>query len=102
MYTLGALLLAAILLGAVVSVIDSVLRLVGIRGVIAKLPIIGAHWGLIISIAMMWLTDVNLAGNWGLSFPDEWMVWVANGAIIYGMIPVKDAAISMINKGFRM
>jgi hypothetical protein len=51
---------------------------------------------------MVWLTDVNLAGNWGLSFPDEWMVWVANGAIIYGMIPVKDAAISMINKGFRM
>ena len=102
MYTLGALLLAAILLGAVVSVIDSVLRLAGIHGVIAKLPVIGAHWGLIISIAMMWLTDVNLAGNWGLTFPDEWMVWVANGAIIYGMIPVKDAAISMINKGFRM
>jgi hypothetical protein len=98
MYTLGALLLAAILLGAVVSVIDSVLRLVSVHGVIAKLPIIGAHWGLIISIAMVWLTDVNLAGNWGLSFPDEWMVWVANGAIIYGMIPVKDAAISMINK----
>ncbi|MBJ7504375.1 MAG: hypothetical protein JHC86_01160 [Ilumatobacteraceae bacterium] len=102
MYTLGALLLAAILLGAVVSVIDSVLRLVSVHGVIAKLPIIGAHWGLIISIAMVWLTDVNLAGNWGLSFPDEWMMWVANGAIIYGMIPVKDAAISMINKGFRM
>jgi hypothetical protein len=102
MYTLGVLLLAAILLGAVVSVIDSVLRLVSVHGVIAKLPIIGAHWGLIISIAMVWLTDVNLAGNWGLSFPDEWMVWVANGAIIYGMIPVKDAAISMINKGFRM
>ena len=102
MYTLGALLMAAILLGAVVSVIDSVLRLVSVHGVIAKLPIIGAHWGLIISIAMVWLTDVNLAGNWGLSFPDEWMVWVANGAIIYGMIPVKDAAISMINKGFRM
>ena len=107
MYTLGALLLAAILLGAVVSVIDSVLRLavlrlVSVHGVIAKLPVIGAHWGLIISILMVWLTDVNLAGNWGLSFPDEWMVWVANGAIIYGMIPVKDAAISMINKGFRM
>ncbi len=102
MYTLGALLLAAILLGAVVSVIDSVLRLVSVHGVITKLPIIGAHWGLIISIAMVWLTDVNLAGNWGLSFPDEWMMWVANGAIIYGMIPVKDAAISMINKGFRM
>jgi hypothetical protein len=102
MYTLGALLLAAILLGAVVSVIDSVLRLAGIHGVIAKLPVIGAHWGLLISVLMVWLTDVNLAANWGLMFYEEWMVWVANGAIIYGMIPVKDAAISMINKGFRM
>jgi hypothetical protein len=102
MYTLGALLLAAILLGAVVSVLDSVLRLVGLHGVIAKIPVIGAHWGLIISILMVWLTDVNLAGNWGLGFSDDWMVWVANGAIIYGMIPVKDAAVSMINKGFRM
>ena len=102
MYTLGALLLAAILLGAVVSVIDSVLRLVGLHGVIAKLPVIGAHWALIISILMVWLTDMNPIGGWGMSFGDDWMTWVANGAIIYGMIPVKDAAISMINKGFRM
>lgn len=102
MYTLGALLLAAILLGAVISVIDSILRLVGLHAIIAKIPVVGAHWGLIIGVAMAWLTDVNLAGNWGLSFPDSWMVWVANGAIIYGMIPVKDAAISMISKGFRM
>ena len=74
MYTLGALLLAAILLGAVVSVIDSVLRLVGLHGVIAKIPVVGAHWGLLISILMVWLTDVNLAANWGLGFKDDWMV----------------------------
>lgn len=102
MYTLGALLLAAILLGAVVSFIDSILRLVGLHGIIAKIPVIGAHWALIISVLMVWVTEVNLVANWGLSFPENWMVWVANGAIIYGMIPVKDAAISMINKGFRM
>ena len=38
MYTLGALLLSALLLGAVVSVIESVLQLVGAHGVISKLP----------------------------------------------------------------
>lgn len=102
MYTLGALLLAAILLGAVVSVVDSVLRLVGLQGVIAKIPVIGAHWGLIVSILMVWLADINLAAGWGLKFSDDWMVWVANGAIVYGMVPVKDAAISMLNKGLRM
>jgi hypothetical protein len=51
---------------------------------------------------MVWLTDMNPIGGWGMTFGDDWMTWVANGAIIYGMIPVKDAAISMINKGFRM
>jgi hypothetical protein len=30
------------------------------------------------------------------------MVIVANGAIIYSIIPLKDAIISMVNKGFRM
>jgi hypothetical protein len=29
------------------------------------------------------------------------MIWVANGAVIYGMVPVKDAVVSMIGKGFR-
>ena len=84
------------------SVLDSVLRLVGLHGVIAKIPVIGAHWGLIISILMVWLTGVNLAGNWGLGFSDDWMVWVADGAFIDGTIPVEDAAISMINRRFGM
>jgi len=32
---------------------------------------------------------------------DDWMNIVAGGAIIYGMIPVKDAVINMVNKGLR-
>lgn len=101
MYTLGALLLYALLLGAVVAVIDSVLQLVGLHGVIAKLPVIGAHWSLIISILMVWLIDANPIAGWGISFTDDWMTYVANGAIILGMIPLKDAVVNMVNKGLR-
>ena len=101
MYTLGALLLSALLLGAVISVIESVLQVVGAHGAISKLPIIGAHLSLIIAIGMVWLLDMNPIAGWGVSFSDEWMTYVANGAIILGMIPVKDAVINMVNKGLR-
>jgi hypothetical protein len=93
MYTLGALLLSALLLGAVISVIESVLQVVG--------AIIGAHLSLIIAIGMVWLLKMNPIAGWGVSFSDEWMTYVANGAIILGMIPVKDAVINMVNKGLR-
>ena len=101
MYTLGALLLSALLLGAVVSVIESVLTLVGAQGAISKLPIIGAHLPLIIAIGMVWWLKMNPIAGWGVTFADEWMTYAANGAIILGMIPVKDAVINMVNKGLR-
>jgi hypothetical protein len=101
MYTLGALLLSALLLGAVISVIESVLQLVGAHGAISKLPIIGAHLSLIIAIGMVWLLKMNPIAGWGVTFSKEWMTYVANGAIILGMIPLKDAVINMVNKGLR-
>ena len=101
MYTLGALLLSALLLGAVVSVIESVLQLVGAHGAISKLPIIGTHLSLIIAIGMVWWLKMNPIAGWGVTFSDEWMTYVANGAIILGMIPLKDAVINMVNKGLR-
>ena len=101
MYTLGALLLSALLLGAVVSVIESVLQLVGVHPVISKLPLIGAHLSLIIAIGMVWLLKMDPIAGWEVTFSDEWMTHVANGAIILGMIPLKDAVISMVNKGLR-
>ena len=101
MYTLGALLLLSLLLGAVISVIESVLTLIGIRATIGKLPIIGAHLSLIIAIGMVWLCDITTISGWGISFSDDWMTYVANGAIILGMIPLKDAVVNMVNKGLR-
>jgi len=32
---------------------------------------------------------------------DKWVIIVANGAIVYGIAPVKDATISMVNRGLR-
>lgn len=107
MYTLGALLLLAVLIGAVVSVVESVLSAAGVHDTIKKLPVLGAHLGLIISILVMWFLGLKagnpIAGWWDASDAgvDDWAVYVANGAIVYGMIPLKDAIISMVNKGLR-
>ena len=98
----GELVLLAMLLGAVTTVVDSVLGVVGVSAMIKKLPIIGANWTLIVSIAMMAVIDLDVVGGWGIALSDNWMVWLANGAIVMGMVPVKDAVISMISKGFRM
>ena len=35
-------------------------------------------------------------GTW-----DDWIVIVANGAVVFGMVQVKDAIISMLNRGLR-
>ncbi len=102
MYVLGALLLLAVLLGAVTHVIDSVLRMAGLSASIGKIPIIGANWGLVVSILMMWLLDVNVVGGWVPTYDwDTWLIVVVNGAVVFGMIPVKDAVISMVNRGLR-
>ena len=98
----GELVLLAILLGAVTTVVDSVLGVIGVGAMIKKLPIIGANWTLIVSIAMMAVIDLDVVGGWGIALSDDWMVWLANGAIVMGMVPVKDAVVSMISKGFRM
>jgi hypothetical protein len=56
---------------------------------------------LIVSIIMMAVIDLDVVSGWGIALSSDWMIWVANGAIIYGMVPVKDAVVSMIGKGFR-
>jgi hypothetical protein len=102
MYVLGAILLLAVLLGAVVAVIDSVLGLVKVKDVIAKVPVVGDHWALGVSILMIWLLGVYPAAGWGVLHTEErWINIVLNGAIVYGAIPLKDAVVAMVNKGLR-
>lgn len=105
MYTLGAFLLLAALLGAVTAVIDSVLTTVNAKSAIDKIPVIGAHWGLGISILMMWLYHSNdglmPSIGWGIGTTTDWINIVANGAMVYAAVPVLEAVINMVNKGFR-
>lgn len=103
MYTLGAILLMSVVLGAVVAVIDSVLGIVKLKDTIGKIPVIGDHWGLLISCLMVWLLgeSAHLAAGWGVEMGDEWMNVIINGAVIYGAMPLKDAVISMVGKGLR-
>lgn len=101
MYTLGALLLLATLVGTVIAVVESILATIGLHDTFKNLPLIGAHLGLIISVLVVWFTKAHPAEDWGVKFDDTWVTNVANGAIIYAMIPLKDAVISMVNKGLR-
>ena len=105
MYTLGAFLLLAALLGAVTAVVDSVLGLLKVDAVIKKIPVVGAHWGLAVAILMVWLLGERgmgyPAGGWGVTMDDTWLNIVANGAMDYAAVPLKDAVISMVNKGLR-
>ena len=99
MYVLGAILLLAVLLVAVVAVIDSIFGLVRIKDLIAKVPVIGEHWALGVSILMIWLIDVFPAAGWGIEPDERWLNIVINGAIVYGAIPLKNAVVSLVDKG---
>lgn len=100
----GELVLLAILLGAVTTVVDSVLGLVGLGAMIKKIPVVGSNWTLVVSILMMIVLDYNALEYWGIAVTGwgGWMNPVATGAIVAGMVPMKDAVISMVSKGFRM
>lgn len=100
----GQLVLLAILLGAVTTVVDSVLGVVGLGAMIKKIPVVGSNWTLIVSILMMAVLDYSPLTYWGIELSgwSGWMGTVASGAIICGMVPMKDAVISMVSKGFRM
>jgi hypothetical protein len=102
MYVLGALLLLAVLLGAVTHVVNSIFSTFGLSQTIGKIPIIGANWSLVISILMMWILDINPMGGWMPTGDwDKWLIVVANGAVVFGIVPLKDAVISMVNRGLR-
>lgn len=103
MYTVALFIVMAILLEAVMTVLRSILDTIKVGGTVAKLPIIGANLTLIIAILMVWVMGNygHLLTGWGWKHEDDWVNIVANGAIIAGMIPLKDAVFSAINKGLR-
>ena len=101
MYTVAILIVMAVLLEAVMTVLNSILSTVGLGDTIKKLPVIGANLTLGISILIVWLLEAYPLGMWGASWADDWKNIVVNGAVICGMIPLKDAVFGAIQKGLR-
>lgn len=101
MYVIGLFLVLAILLGAVMTVLDSILDTLRIGDAVRKLPIIGSNLALIIAILMMKVLEAHVLERWGYEAPNEWLDHIVEGSIVWGMIPVKDAIVNAINKGLR-
>ena len=100
MYTLGSLILLSILLGAVMPVFNTVTRTLKVDRLIGRLPIVGAHVTLAVSIALVWALNVDIVTHMVGNMRASWMTVVVDGCIVYGMVPVKDAIVSTLNRGF--
>lgn len=103
MYIVALFIVMAILLEAVMTVLRSILGLAKLDGTVNKIPVVGANLTLVISILMVWILGDfgHILAGWGWSHDTEWINIVANGAIIAGMIPLKDAVFNAVNKGLR-
>lgn len=101
MYIVAIFIVMAILLEAVMTVLHSILGTIGLGDTIKKIPVLGANLTLLISILIVWLLEANVLAGWGPMWEDDWKNYVVNGAIIAGMIPLKDAVFGAIQKGLR-
>ena len=99
MYTLGSLILLSILLGAVMPVFHSLTRTMKLDGILNRIPVIGDHTTLAVSILLVWALDLSIVSTMTGSMRESWMTICVDGAIVYGMVPVKDAIVSFISRG---
>jgi len=99
MYTLGSLVLLAILLGAVMPVFNSLTRFLKLDSILSRIPVIGDHITLAVSIGLVWALNVHIVSAMTGNMRHSWMSICVDGAIVYGMVPVKDAIVSFISKG---
>lgn len=99
MYTLGSLILLAILLGAVMPVFHSVTKTLKLDKIINSIPVLGDHVTLAVSILLVWALNVSVVSTMTGSIRETWMRICVDGCIVYGMVPVKDAIVSFISRG---
>jgi hypothetical protein len=101
MYTLGAFVLLAIALGVVMTVVDGILDMLSVSDAVGKIPVIGANLTVAVSIGLIWVLDVSIIQNFTGEMRATWVHIVVDGVLVAGMIPVKNAVVSAIEKGMR-
>ena len=99
MYTLGSLIILAILLGAVMPVFNTLTHTLKLDKIIKGLPVVGDHTALAVSILLVWALDIHIASAWIGDMRNSWVTICVDGCIVYGMIPVKDAIVTFISRG---
>lgn len=100
LYTVAALIVMAIALGGVMAILDSIFEATGLSA-LRTVPIVGSHLEVGVAILMVWLLDIHLVAQFTNGMREEWLSWVVDGVVIFGMIPVKDAFVGAIEKGLR-
>lgn len=101
MYTLGAFVLLAIALGVVMTVVDGILDMLKASDAVGKIPIVGANLTVAVSIGLIWVLDISIIQNFTGDMRATWVHIVVDGVLVAGMIPVKNAVVSAIEKGMR-
>ncbi len=99
MYIVASLIVLAMALGAVSSVLDTVIDTLGL-GAIRSIPVLGGHLDVAISIGMIWLLDISVVERFTGGMRSDWMGVVVNGAVIVACIPLKDKVLEAVGKGF--
>ena len=99
MYTIGSLILMAVLLGAVMPVFHSITRTAKLDSIINRLPIVKDHVTLGVSILLVWALNISIVSNMTGDMRETWITVCVDGCIVYGMVPVKDAIVQFISRG---
>ena len=106
METILTLIVLGMLFQGLLAVLNSVLSMAKVDETVNSLPIVGSNLNLIYAYLLVLATDIN-AGS-GISFGasiellslGRFGADVATAIVILAFIPVKDAVISAIGKGF--
>ena len=80
-------------------VFHSLTRTLKIDGIINRIPVLGDHVTLAVSIGLVWALNLSIVTTMTGSMRESWMTICVDGCIVYGMVPVKDAIVSFISKG---
>lgn len=103
MSTILTLMVMGMVFQGVIAVVDSVLDTVGVNGILGGIPIVGANLTLIWAYLFVVVSDV---GGFGYAASTEVLGIgefgsdVGTAIAILAFIPIKDAAVSALGKGF--
>lgn len=107
METILTLIILGMILQGVVALLDSVLGVLGVDEQLKAIPVVGANINIVYAYALVVISDMNgSSGAFGFGASAELFqlgrfgMDVATAFAILAFIPIKDAAVTALGKGF--